>query len=75
MRSSVANKHFVFLGITSRVDYFAELKIGAVWLTPFFKSPMVDGGYDISNFTDVDSRFGDLADFEEMSQEMKKRGL
>lgn len=65
---------FFFLGIISRVDHIVDIGVDAVWLTPFFKSPMVDTGYDISNFTDVEPRFGTLHDFEQLSLEFRKRG-
>jgi alpha-glucosidase len=51
-------------GITARLDYIASLKVDIVWLSPFFKSPMKDFGYDISDYCDVDPLFGTLADFD-----------
>lgn len=63
------------LGVTSKADYLASLGVGAVWLSPFFQSPMKDFGYDISNYTAVDPIFGTMADFEEMVQELHTRGL
>ena len=54
-------------GITSRLDYLAGLGVGALWLSPIFKSPMKDFGYDISDFMDVDPIFGTLDDFREMA--------
>ncbi|MEM8815562.1 MAG: alpha-amylase family glycosyl hydrolase [Pseudomonadota bacterium] len=51
-------------GAASRLDYVADLGVDAVWLSPFFKSPMKDFGYDISDYRAVDEIFGDLADFE-----------
>lgn len=56
------------------MDHIVDIGVDAVWLTPFFKSPMVDTGYDISNFTDVEPRFGTLQDFEQLSLEFRKRG-
>ena len=50
-------------GITARLDYVASLGVDAIWLSPFFKSPMKDFGYDISDYRDVDPMFGTLADF------------
>ena len=55
------------LGITSRLEYLSGLGVGALWLSPIFKSPMKDFGYDISDFTDVDPIFGTLDDFREMA--------
>lgn len=50
-------------GITSRLPYIAKLGVDAVWLSPFFKSPMKDFGYDVSDYCDVDPMFGTLDDF------------
>ena len=50
-------------GIISRLDHFVEMGVNIVWLSPVFKSPMADFGYDISDFTDIDPIFGTLDDF------------
>lgn len=50
-------------GITKRLDYVSELGVDGIWLSPFFKSPMKDFGYDVSDYCDVDPMFGDLNDF------------
>ncbi|MDY0009986.1 MAG: alpha-amylase family glycosyl hydrolase, partial [Bdellovibrionales bacterium] len=62
-------------GITQKLDYIASLGVDAVWLSPFFTSPMVDFGYDVSDYKNVDPMFGTLDDFDEMLREMHKRGL
>ncbi|ROP65263.1 alpha-glucosidase [Curtobacterium sp. ZW137] len=51
-------------GITSRVPYLAGLGVDAIWLSPFFPSPLADGGYDVADYRDVDPRLGTLADFD-----------
>ncbi len=51
-------------GITRRLDHIAALGVDAVWLSPIFTSPMLDMGYDVSDYTDVDPTFGTLADFD-----------
>ncbi|RYD50013.1 MAG: alpha-glucosidase, partial [Sphingomonadales bacterium] len=51
-------------GITSRLDHVASLGIDAIWVSPFFTSPMKDFGYDVANYCDVDPIFGTLADFD-----------
>jgi alpha-glucosidase len=53
-------------GILRRLDYLAELGVDALWLSPIYPSPMKDGGYDITDFTGVDPRFGTMADFDRL---------
>ncbi len=53
-------------GIIEKLDYLASLPIDAIWITPFFQSPMKDYGYDISDYYAVDPLFGTLEDFEEL---------
>lgn len=62
-------------GITQRLPYIASLGVDAVWISPFFTSPMKDFGYDVSNYCDIDPMFGSLADFDEMLAEAHKLGL
>ena len=62
-------------GITQKLDYLASLPIDAIWITPFFKSPMRDFGYDISDYTEVDPIFGTVDDFRELIEEAHLRDL
>ena len=62
-------------GIIQRLDYIAGLGVDAIWITPFFTSPMADFGYDIANHRDVDPLFGTLADFDRLVAEAHGRGL
>ncbi|MGG5175081.1 glycoside hydrolase family 13 protein [Pseudarthrobacter sp. J1763] len=62
-------------GITSRVPYLKELGIDAVWLSPFYPSALADGGYDVDNYRDVDSKLGTLADFDEMAAALHEAGI
>ena len=62
-------------GITSRLDYLHSLGVGLLWLSPIFKSPMDDNGYDISDYQDIAPEFGTLADFDELLAEAKKREI
>ncbi len=62
-------------GITKRLNYLVDLGVNALWLSPFYPSPQVDAGYDVSNYTDVDPLFGTLADFDELLEQAHKRGL
>lgn len=62
-------------GIKSRLPELAKLGIDAVWFSPFFRSPQHDAGYDVSDYRDIDPRFGTLADFDEMLSEAHSLGL
>lgn len=65
----------MYEGITEELDYFVDLGIKIVWINPIFKSPMYDMGYDVENYTMIDSIFGSMADFEELISEMNKRSI
>ncbi|MCM3528342.1 alpha-glucosidase [Cytobacillus oceanisediminis] len=62
-------------GIISRLDYLKELGIDVVWLSPVYKSPNDDNGYDISDYQDIMSEFGTMEDWEELLGEMHKREI
>jgi len=62
-------------GVTEKLDYIAGLGVDIVWLSPFFKSPMADFGYDIEDYCDVDPLFGTLADFDRMVAKAHSLGL
>jgi alpha-glucosidase len=62
-------------GVTANLDYVASLGIDAIWLSPFFMSPMKDFGYDISDYCDVDPIFGTLHDFDRLMQKAHALGL
>jgi alpha-glucosidase len=62
-------------GLRSRLDYLAWLGTHAVWITPFYPSPMVDNGYDVADYTDVDPLFGTLDDFDALVADAHARGL
>ena len=62
-------------GIISKLDYLQELGVELVWLSPIFKSPFVDQGYDISDYQDIDPVFGTMADFDELLAQAKARGI
>ena len=63
------------LGMASRLDYLTDLGVDAVWLTPFYRSPMADGGYDVADYRAVDPIFGTLSDFDKLLVEAHARGL
>ena len=62
-------------GITRRLDHVADLGADAVWISPFFTSPMKDFGYDVSDYRDVDPMFGTLADFDALVDKAHRLGL
>jgi len=62
-------------GITSRLEYLARLGVDAVWITPFYPSPQVDFGYDVSDYEAVDPQFGTLADFDRLIKEAHRRKI
>jgi len=62
-------------GITARLDHVASLGVDAIWLSPFFTSPMKDFGYDIADYCDVDPIFGTLADFDALMARAHQLGL
>ena len=62
-------------GVISKLDYLADLGIDAIWLSPVFRSPQDDNGYDVSDYRDIDPLFGTLADMDRLIAEAKKRGI
>ncbi|OQO12011.1 hypothetical protein B0A48_02650 [Cryoendolithus antarcticus] len=62
-------------GVISKLDYLKHLGVDIVWLSPIFKSPQADMGYDISDYKDIDPRYGTLEDVDELIAGLKKRGM
>ena len=62
-------------GITTRLPYIASLGVDAIWVSPFFTSPMKDFGYDVSDYQNVDALFGDIADFDAMIAQAHRLGI
>ncbi|WP_433516694.1 glycoside hydrolase family 13 protein [Nonomuraea sp. CA-143628] len=62
-------------GVRERLPYLAELGVDAIWLTPFYPSPMADGGYDVADYRGVDPLFGTLDDFESLVADAHRLGL
>jgi len=62
-------------GIIHRLDHVASLGVDAIWISPFFRSPMLDFGYDVSDYRDVDPMFGSLGDFDALIQRAHDLGV
>ena len=62
-------------GVISRLDHISSLGVDGIWLSPFFRSPMRDFGYDVSDYCDVDPIFGTLEDFDVLLREAHRRDL
>ncbi len=63
------------IGIRSRLPYLAELGVDAIWITPFYPSPMADGGYDVADYRGIDPVFGTLDDFDRLVQDAHDLGI
>ena len=64
-----------FRGLTEKLDYLQDLGVTAIWLLPFYPSPLRDDGYDISDYCSINPIYGTLADFKAFLREAHKRGL
>ncbi|HLB98738.1 MAG TPA: alpha-amylase family glycosyl hydrolase, partial [Acetobacteraceae bacterium] len=62
-------------GVVQRLDYLESLGIDAIWITPFYPSPQVDFGYDISDYKNIDPQYGTLKDFDHLVAEADKRHI
>ncbi|MEO6600542.1 MAG: maltose alpha-D-glucosyltransferase, partial [Polyangiaceae bacterium] len=62
-------------GVVSKLDYLQDLGVTAIWLLPFYPSPLKDGGYDISDYLSVHPMYGNLADFKRLLREAHARGI
>ena len=62
-------------GITSKLDYLAKLGVGALWITPCYRSPMVDNGYDVQDYYAIDPSFGTMADMDELIARGREHGI
>jgi oligo-1,6-glucosidase len=62
-------------GILAHVDHLVRLGVDVVWLSPVYRSPMDDNGYDISDYRDVDPLFGTLDDLDELTAALHARGI
>src|SRR5579863_8359770 len=62
-------------GLTRRLDHLIWLGVDAIWISPFYPSPMADFGYDVADYTNVDPIFGTLEDFDDLLQQAHAKGL
>jgi alpha-glucosidase len=62
-------------GITGSLDYLQDLDIDGIWLSPIYRSPMYDFGYDVSDYCDIDPVFGTMRDFKRLVKEAEKRNI
>ncbi|MCM8711574.1 alpha-glucosidase [Clostridium sp. SYSU_GA19001] len=62
-------------GIISKLDYLKDLGIDVIWLSPVYKSPMADNGYDVSDYYDIEKQFGSMEDMNALIEEGKKRNI
>jgi alpha-glucosidase len=62
-------------GIIKKLDYLSELGVDAIWLSPVYSSPMVDMGYDIADYENIDEHYGTMEDFKNLLNEAHKRGI
>ena len=62
-------------GITQKLDYLESLGVGAIWITPCYKSPMVDNGYDVEDYRQIDPSFGTMDDMDELIAEAEKHNI
>lgn len=62
-------------GIIQKLDYLKDLGVDTIWLSPIYKSPMIDNGYDISDYYAINPKFGTMADFDELLDQIHKRGM
>src|SRR5512137_2101134 len=64
-----------FRGLTERLDYLHDLGVTAIWLLPFYPSPLKDDGYDVSDYVDVQPVYGNMSDLRTLVEEAHRRGL
>ncbi len=72
---SVGDGHGDFGGLTQKLDYLEDLGVTAIWLLPFYPSPLKDDGYDIADYTSVHPQYGSLADFKAFLKEAHRRNI
>lgn len=66
---------FLLSGITQKLDYLVDIGVTAIWITPFFESPLESAGYDITNYLDVQNIFGTIDDFKDLLNDAHSKSL
>src|SRR3990170_6870843 len=74
-RDSNADGHGDLRGLAEKLDYLKELGVDCLWLLPIYPSPLMDDGYDISDFYGVLSEYGSVEDFKSLVEEVHARGM
>ncbi|AMB99958.1 glucohydrolase [Aerococcus urinaehominis] len=74
-KDSDGDGHGDLRGVIEKLDYLAQLGIDMIWLNPFYPSPQKDNGYDISDYTAIDPRYGTMTDFEDLVDQAGQRGI
>ena len=59
----------------SKLDYLKDLGVDVIWVSPFYKSPNADNGYDISDYQGISEQYGNMDDFDELLEEIHARGM
>lgn len=62
-------------GVIGKLDYLRELGVDAIWLSPFYPSPLADGGYDVADYRAIDPRFGTMEQFDELVARARELGI
>jgi oligo-1,6-glucosidase/alpha-glucosidase len=62
-------------GILSKLDYIQEIGFETIWISPFFKSPLKDWGYDVSDYYSIAAEYGDMSDLEELIHQVQQRNM
>ncbi len=74
-KSNEANEFGDLQGVISKADYLKDLGVDAIWITPFYPSPLIDNGYDVADYKAVDKRLGTISDFQQLIETYHNKGI
>ncbi len=74
-KSNLDNEFGDLQGVISKADYLKDLGVDAIWITPFYPSPLVDNGYDVADYKAVDNRLGTISDFKQLIKTYHEKGI